>query len=233
MKAIPQMKNIFLFFLFVSFLLGIAFCLTNPDALFPSVENMEIIDETKNNNPNNKIIDESCPNVLIRREGSLLLYNTLQPPSDMNPMPFYNLDEYIIYVRSQRDKGIRCPILYLQEESNAQGTDVFRIRNSPFSIEGGLPAKVIPIKVENASLDNPPYNQGLYHGFDAHSQYTGQYTELDKIHDSTRQVPVSDNPMDPNWGGVIHSQKQIESGKYDANTVGKPVMVPRTIALQP
>jgi|LauGreSuBDMM15SN_2_FD.fasta_scaffold28668_3 hypothetical protein len=228
MKAIPQMKNIFLFFLLVSFLLGIAFCLSNPDGLFPSVENMETIDET-----NKKEVDTSCPNVLIRQNGSLLLYNTLEQPSETNPMPFFNLDEYILYVRSQRDKGIRCPVLYLQEESNAQGTDVFRIRNSPFSIEGGLPTKVIPIKMEDASLDNPPYNQGQYQGFDPYSQYAGQYTVLDQIHDSTEQVPVSDNPMDTNWGGVIHSQQQIESGKYDANTVGKPVMVPRVIPLQP
>jgi len=228
MKAIPQMKNIFLFFLLVSFLLGIAFCLSNPDGIFPSVENMETIDET-----NKKEVDTSCPNVLIRQNGSLLLYNTLEQPSETNPMPFFNLDEYILYVRSQRDKGIRCPVLYLQEESNAQGTDVFRIRNSPFSIEGGLPTKVIPIKMEDASLDNPPYNQGQYQGFDPYSQYAGQYTVLDQIHDSTEQVPVSDNPMDTNWGGVIHSQQQIESGKYDANTVGKPVMVPRVIPLQP
>lgn len=231
MKAIPQMKNIFLFFLFVSFLLGIAFCLSNPDGLFPSVENMETIDEAKNNE--NKEVDTSCPNVLIRQNGTLLLYNTLEQPSETNPMPFFNLDEYILYVRSQRDKGIRCPVLYLQEETNAQGTDVYRIRNSPFSIEGGLPTKVIPIKIEDASLDNPPYNQGQYHGFDPYSQYAGQYTVLDQIHDSTEQVPISDNPMDPNWGGVIHSQQQIDSGKYDANTVGKPVMVPRVIALQP
>lgn len=222
------MKNIFLFFLFVSFLLGIAFCLSNPDGLFPSVENMETIDET-----DKKEVDTSCPNVLIRQNGSLLLYNTLQPPSETNPMPFYNLDEYILYVRSQRDNGIRCPVLYLQEETNAQGTDVYRIRNSPFSIEGGLPAKVIPIKIENASLDNPPFNQGQYHGFDPYSQYSGKYTVLDQIHDSTRQVPVSDNPMDPNWGGVIHSQQAVDSGKYDENTVGKPVMVPRTLVLQP
>jgi hypothetical protein len=148
-------------------------------------------------------------------------------------MPFYNLDEYILYVRSQRDKGIRCPVLYLQEETNTQGTDVYRIRNSPFSTEGGLPAKVIPIKTVDASLENPPFNQGEYHGFDPYSQYSGQYTDLDQIHDSTRQAPVSDNPMDSNWGGVIYSQKQIDSGKYNENTVGKPVMVPRTLALQP
>ena len=224
-------KKIFVLFLGLTFFLGIFFCLSKPTNLFP-VEAMTTLDDVNEKQFTGES-DPTCPNVLIRRGGSLLLYNTFQPESDQNPLPFYNLDEYIKYVKSQRDKGIRCPVLYLQEENDTQGNDVYRIRNSPFSTDGGLPTKVIPIQMENAALDNPPYNQGQYNSFDPYSQYTGQYTILDQIHDSTRQAPVSDNPMDPNWGGVIHSQQAVDSGKYDENTVGKPVMVPRVIALQP
>ena len=229
MKSIPQVKNIFIGFLIITFLIGLVFCLSNPNELFP-IEAMTSIEETIVTG-NTDI--SPCPNVLIRQGGSLLLYNTLLPESDINPIPFYNLEEYALYVKAQRNKGIRCPVLYLQEENDTQGNNVYRIRNSPFSIEGGLPTKVIPIKIEDASLDNPPYNQGQYSGFDPYGQYIGKYTDLDKIHDSTRQVPVSDNPMDPNWGGVIHSQQAVDSGKYDENTVGKPVMIPRVIPLQP
>jgi hypothetical protein len=225
MKMIIPVKYLFILFLLFTFILGIVFCLSNNNYLF-EIENMTNIDDsTKKKN--------DCPNVLIRQGGILLLYNTLQPASDTNPITFSNLDNYIAYVRSQRDNGIRCPVLYIQEETNAQGEDVYRIRNSPFSVEGGLPTKVIPIKPADASRQNPPYNQGQYHGFDPYSQYTGKYTVLDQIHDSTRQVPISDNPMDPNWGGVIHSQQMVDSGKYDENTVGKPLMVPRTLVLQP
>lgn len=233
MKSIPEIKYIFLLFLLITFVLGIIFCLSTHNDLF--IENMEPIQDSppKNelNNPEGK--ESSCPNVLIRRGGSLLLYNTLEAASDTNPIPFYNLDEYILYMKSQRNQGVRCPVLFLQEENNAQGDNVYRIRNSPYSIEGGLPSKVIPVKIENASLDNPPYNQGQYHGFDPYSQYIGEYTELDQIHDSTRQAPISDNPMDTNWGGVIHSQQAVDSGKYDERTVGKPTMIPRTLVLQP
>ena len=232
MKSIPQVKNIFILFLIFTFCLGVFLCLSNPSDLFP-VEKMTTLDDEKTPEISGNADISTCPNVLIRQGGSLLLYNTLEKESDQNPIPFYNLDEYLLYVKSQRNKGVRCPVLYLQQENDTQGNDIFRVRNSPFSVEGGLPTKVIPITIENAALDNPPYNQGQYHGFDPHSQYIGKYTNLDQIHDSTRQTPISDNPMDTNWGGVIHSQQAVESGKYDENTVGKPVMIPRVLALQP
>ena len=231
MKSVSQVKNIFILFLLVAFILGFVFCLSDQSIFHSSgKEGLEILQDDTTNARGQ---DTSCPNVLIRKGGSLLLYNTLLPQNDTNPIPFFNLDEYLLYVKSEREKGIRCPVLYLQQEFNVQGDNVYRMRTNPFSVEGGLPTKVIPVKIENASLDNPPYNQGQYHGFDPYSQYIGKYTDLDKIHDSTRQVPISDNPMDTNWGGVIYSQQQIDSGKYDENTVGKPVMIPRVIPLQP
>ena len=33
---------------------------------------------------------------------------------------------------------------------------------------------------------------------------------------------ISDNPMDPHWGGVRFSQQAIDSGKYDARTIFRP-----------
>jgi len=119
MKMFIPVKYLFILFLLFTFILGIVFCLSNNNYLF-EIENMEMIDDsTKKEN--------ACPNVLIRQGGILLLYNTLQPASDTNPITFSNLDNYIEYVRSQRDKGIRCPVLYTQEETNAQGEDVYRI----------------------------------------------------------------------------------------------------------
>ena len=71
-----------------------------------------------------------------------------------------------------------------------------------------------------------PYNQGTY-GFDPSSQYTGKYTILDKIHDSTKtQNPdgISDNAMDSNWGGVVFTVDQIKDGKYSDNVVEPPTV---------
>ena len=192
--------------------------------------------EEGNIDPSEKIhSNRECYNVLIRTKNGLLLFNKFQPKGENNPMKFANLDDYTEFMESEKAAGMNCPVLYLQPENNTQGQDVYRIRPSPYSQEGGLPTMnqmqkpKIPM---DASDDNPPYNQGIYSGFDPYGQHIGDYTTLDAVHNSTAQEPISDNPMDTNWGGVIHSQQMVDSGKYDENTVGKPLMVPRVIAIQ-
>jgi len=371
-----------------------------------------------------ELVEESisnCPNVLIRKGNLLLLINTHRPPEEgTNPVIFNHLDDYIHYVKVQRETNDNyCPVLFLQEESNAQGQNVFRVRPGPFDQQGGTPspelsideikgvhdffsqtpgsettyvdetiqkntpgpfnkdrlnknvqediattgqkylkkAVAIPappntppisnntkltrvenISTENAmnlpitptnetnqipvyqnynyttpppsiryketmtnttenvpitssvqtitslpplvavptlpqttppptspvyqmplqtqyfngslgpyvgstveirnpvddvsnvapivdsSRDNGPYNQGQYPGFDPNGEDQGIYTELDRIHDSTKKEgPLSDNPMDPNWGGVLYTRQQVMSGKYNDNQVTKPI----------
>jgi hypothetical protein len=46
-----------------------------------------------------------------------------------------------------------------------------------------------------------------------------QYKKLDKVHDSTSASPMSDNPMDPNWGGTEYTKGAVDSGKYIENNV--------------
>jgi hypothetical protein len=339
-----------------------------------------------------EMVEESiadCPNVLIRRGNLLLLINTHRPPEDgKNPIIFNHLDDYIHYVKVQRETNNNyCPVLFLQEESNAQGQNVYRVRPGPFDQNGGAPSPAVSmdevkgihdffkgtpgnekafvnettktktpgpfnqdnvkkvdivttgqaflntppvsdnskltrmenISTENAmnlpitptnetnqipvyqnynytapppnlkysvegmtttgsspslpplttppntpvyqmplqtqyfngslgpyvgttvetaysdisrnaipivdsSRDDGPYNKGLYPGFDPNGQDVGKYTELDKIHDSTKKEgPLSDNPMDPNWGGVLYTRQQVMSGKYNENQVIKPI----------
>jgi hypothetical protein len=349
-----------------------------------------------------EMVDQSivnCPNVLIRRGNVLLLINTHRPPEDgVNPIIFNHLDEYIHYVKIQRDKNNNhCPILFLQEESNAQGKNVYRVRPGPFSQPSGSPSSDIDVneingindffkntpgtaktfvdktlnkaspspfnnetsktvvsdeiittgenyiktpgsvntptvsdnnkltRLENistekamnlpvtsinettsiplyqknnyafpppivkytegmtdndtpgslpplttppnvpvyppaiqtqyfngslgayngppldkisanmdvsrnvtpvvdASREDGPYNQGLYPSYDPYGQDVGKYTNVDQIHDSTKVgVKFSDNPMDPNWGGVLYTRQQVMSGKYDDNQVVKPL----------
>ena len=82
------------------------------------------------------------------------------------------------------------------------------------------------VQYEDASRDNKPYNQGFF-AFDPTNQYVGRYTVIDQIHDSTKtQNPdgLSDNPMDPNWGGAVFTNKQVMSGKYKGNEVQPPTV---------
>jgi hypothetical protein len=82
-----------------------------------------------------------------------------------------------------------------------------------------------PIEAVDASRESTIYNQGVYPGFDPTSQYQGTYTNIDAIHDSTAQQNMSDNPMDTNWGGVIYTQDQVNSGKYDDYNIFRPSLV--------
>lgn len=179
--------------------------------------------------------NSSCPNLLVKKGNVLMLYNTNKPIVDgENPIPFFNLDEYIHYLENQRKNGVQCPILYLQQESNTQGQDVYRMRPSPFDQQGGLPTMTtlykesdLPkeiVKALDANRENEPYNSGNYNGFDSQGLHVGVYTDIDLIHDSTKQNSISDNPMDPNWAGVTYTQQMVDSGKYEENNITRPVL---------
>lgn len=204
---------------------------TGVEGLFP-----HITFEGLENNPNTQSdkddpVDETCPDLLVKNGSELLLYNTRKPNKEGdNPLIFRNLDEYITYLEVQRKTGTICPVLFLQKENNTQGDDVYRVRPSPFKNGAGLPItdnlntsiNSTPIPVKDASRDNG-YNQNNYAGFDPYGLYVGRITTVDKIGQSTEDPRVSDNPMDPNWGGVLYTQKSVDSGKYDENKVTRVV----------
>ena len=214
-------------FVITVFLLGIYVYSTGKlDELFTisTKEGLSMSDRAENNEAT-----KNCPDLLIKHGNELLLYNSRIPLSKgINPLTFSNLDEYVVFVRNERKKGNNCPVLFLQQESDLQGRDVFRARPNPFDLQPGLQTQSAvqiartPAPVIDSNIDHPPYNKGQYTGFDPLGLSVGVYTTLDQIHDSTSNQVISDNPMDPNWGGVLHTQKQIESGKYDENTVYKP-----------
>ncbi len=185
--------------------------------------------------------DSSCPNMLVKKGNVLMLYNSNEPTSSTNPIPFFNLDEYINYLEIQKQKGIDCPVLFIQEENNAQGENVYRVRPSPFDQQGGLPT--VPdlskedidkidnaVKVLDATRNNLPYNNNQYPGFDSHGQHIGEYTQLDAVHDSTSSKKISDNPMDYNWAGPTYTKQMVDSGKYVDNEITKPVFSIRRLA---
>jgi hypothetical protein len=209
-------KRIFIIFLLCTFLLG----------LYITVYwDISVNLKTKENMENST--DTGCPDLLIQKGNSLLLYNTKKPEDETNPISFFNLDEYINYLEIQKKKGNACPVLFLQQENNAQGDDVYRVRPSPFDLQGGLqhdPEQVNDgiAQVNDASRANPPYNKDQYHGFDPNGQHIGEYTNVDAIHDSTNAKKISDNPMDSKWAGITYTQQMIDSGKYVDNEIVKP-----------
>lgn len=224
--------TIFLIFLLLSFISGIYFCVTHKIPTF-ALYNKEGFDPSTDLQGTTTT---DCPDMLIKSGNSLILLNSRLPEvPGVNPFPFYNLDEYINYLENQRKKGIRCPILFVQEEYNTQGETVYRIRPDVFQPQGGLPIQTnmsqtvtqnmsVPspaqVEVTDASRDNAPWNANQHYGFDPMGLYIGKYTAIDAIHDSTFQgKPLSDNPMDNNWGGILYTKSAVESGKYKENEV--------------
>jgi len=183
-----------------------------------------------------KVAPDYCPSTLFRRDGKYVL--VVQPglvakgekegdkkeekdkkeegeeEKKDHEIVFATFDDYVKY----RDAHLpTCPVLFVQQEYDTQGNEVERIRESPIDQDGGSVTEIA-----DASRDQAPYNQNLYAGVDPTMQYLGVYTTLDQVHDSTRKQEISDNPMDPNWGGVLYTQAQIDQGKYDDYNITKP-----------
>ena len=179
----------------------------------------------------------SCPNLLIRQGNVILLYNTNEPTvPGVNPKQFHSLDDYVRYYNQEKDSGVLCDILYLQQETTAQGRDVFRAYPNPGgnigngyvpplgSLANPYPVKIDkgkPVKYDDAWIGDSSFNTGMYTGYDPQGQYVGRYTDLDQIHDSTQVLfpGGSPNAADPNWGGVLFTDEVVKSGFYDENNV--------------
>lgn len=212
------LNQLFLLFLIFVFILGFYIYVFAPVALKETMSGDSGSDDA---------LFRGCPDLLINRGNLLLLYNSKIPESmGSNPLEFKNMDEYITYLEGQRKLGMRCPILYLQLENDAQGRDVYRMRSGPFDLQGGLPTPLVdkenPAQIIDSNRDHPPYNAGNYAGFDPTGLHIGQYTELDQIHESTEKAPISDNPLDSNWGGVLYTESAVQSGKYEDRVVTRP-----------
>ena len=254
MKNNKTIRILFHIFLLFAFLAGIYVCLTGginnqmsynvkSYTVNPGIESMDMGELNQGATSADKQASEPCPDLLIKKGNSLLLYNTKMLEVDgVNPLPFNSLDDYIKYMDIQKKNGSQCPVLFLQQESDAQGKDVLRMRPSPFYVEGGLPPLPMQIhdnkviqNIVDASRENPPYNANNYAGFDPYNYDLGRFSNIDQIHKSTTDDIsdasgnlMSDNPMDSNWGGIAVTRRAIESGKYKENEI-RPAMYPKLV----
>lgn len=230
----PFIRRIVFYFFIATFLLGIYHCIYSKNSCFRG-----------KNNPIEGFANTEgiCPDLLVKSGETIVLYNS---KNAVPPIVFKNIDEYTAYLEKQRQNGLRCPVLFLQEENNTQGETVYRVRPSLDGTQNGLPATtIIPGQllsttqnaagtnetpgvirdIKDATLDNPPYNHGGYTPFDPYGQNIGDFTRLDNIHRIGEKTYMSDNAMDPNWGGADYSKDRVNSGIYDGNSVVRPVLI--------
>lgn len=118
----------------IVFLIGLYFVVK-----YPNIESFGLGETTT----------QRCPNVLIQKGKSFYLFNSkLSKIPGVNPLRFESLDDYIEFTEWQRSRGIRCPILFLQETYDAQGNPVMNARPSPTELNGGLQPLILPSEVK-------------------------------------------------------------------------------------
>ena len=165
-----------------------------------------------------------CPNMLIQKGSKFYLYNSkVAKVPGVNPVEFDNLEEYTEFLDWQRSQGIRCPVLYLQQSYDAQGNEVYKSRPGVSEQQGGLPPSgpVYPNStlLVDATQNDPSYNINSYPSHDQTSYYVGTTTPLDKLNQQKENLLYSDDPMDPNWGGIEYTQNLVDQGYYKDNEV--------------
>jgi len=166
-------------------------------------------------------IDEDCPNLLVQKGKHLhLIYSNKAKIPGVNPVIFNNLEEYTEFLKWQRAKGIRCPVLYFQQTYDAQNNVGYRMLPNPIEKQAGLSSFTPPLAKEqplyDANHDDLLYNKNDYPGFDPQDQYIGAQTPLDKNFHSSEKI--SPNAMDSNWGGAAYSENLTETGMFAEDT---------------
>ena len=165
----------------------------------------------------------ACPNLLVKKEGKFVLINTnMKQIPGVNPIEFKSLDEYSTFLNYQKEKGIRCPILYYEEAYDAQSNRGYRQYSDPLNKKGGVASyreevgyREPDVMLMDANRDNPPYNQNNYAGYDADDQEIGVVTPLDNVKSPYTPSP---NPMAKNWGGHEYTDKLLKMGVFKGRT---------------
>lgn len=166
--------------------------------------------------------EKNCPNLLIKKEGKIYLQNTNKAEiPGVNPIVFNDIGEYDEFMEWLRSQGVRCPVLFLEYENNAQGENGYRllrnINDNSINMTPILDEIYNRLPNEQKLMD-AGYTANNFPGFDPQNQYQGVETPLDKLHRVQQEYTISDNPMDPNWGGPTVTSNSIKRGKYLKNT---------------
>ena len=142
-------------------------------------------------------MNNDCPDVLIQKDNKLYLKNTKKAEvPGVNPVEFNNLEEYVDYMKWQRAKGIKCPILYLQHTYNTQGDTEYHVRPGPIDLQGGL----MPDTEEKIPISgiNITEREAIQKTMDEvqldRLTFNGPYAETSLLYDSHRDdVPFNMN----------------------------------------
>ena len=199
--------------------------------LYYYTNSFNVYEKFSNNSDEKKPKKYRCPNMLIEKDGKILLFNSkVAHVPGVNPIKFDTLEEYAEFVDWQKSQNMNCPVLYLQYTTDTQNNDLFHLKPSIFENSGGLSgtkSETLPDKLSSdyyeknkmldATLDSTPnsdikFNKNMYSGFDQQNQNVGVNTPLDFLYNE--KTTISRNPMDSNWGGKKYTKNALNDGDY-------------------
>lgn len=143
--------------------------------------------------PYESFVSGSCPTTMIKQGGKIMLYNPkLAKIPGVNPLTMDSLKDYKEYIKWQRASGLKCPILHLEKEYDAQGIEKYEVKRSfagdNQDLNVGTMNHNLPIIQKEPNLEllldaqsqnNLRYNQNMFNSYDQYNQNIGKITEVD------------------------------------------------------
>jgi len=149
--------------------------------------------------------ESDCPDLLVQNGDGLQLLNSKKAKiPGVNPIRFNNLEEYVEFINWQNGVGIKCPVLYFEKHYDAQGSEIYKIKDSPFDNIDLPENKKMPIS-DIIDANNNGENNLHYQGFDKDNQYIGQFNHLDKFFETDCKKNTV-NAMHTCWAGEDRSK---------------------------
>uniref|UniRef100_A0A6C0B3L8 Uncharacterized protein n=1 Tax=viral metagenome TaxID=1070528 RepID=A0A6C0B3L8_9ZZZZ len=113
-------------------------------------------------------------------------------------------------------------------EPEQQNLDDYILNQNPVTLEstGNRENNVYSDDAGNTDFikSTVAYPDSSYGPFDPLNEDINHYEYVAKEFVSSQPTGLSDNPMDPNWGGVKYTQDILKSGKYNDNNITKPLL---------
>ena len=166
--------------------------------IFFSIDKMLMVVKNKNmvgslSNTHESFVSGNCPTTMIKKGDKIMLYNPeLAKIPGVNPLIMNSLKDYKEYVKWQRASGLKCPILHLEKEFDAQGNEQYAIKRSfagkDQDLQAGALNHNLPVIQKEPKMDfmldaqsqnNAIYNQNQLPAYDPYNQNIGRMTKMD------------------------------------------------------
>uniref|UniRef100_A0AB39JBT9 Uncharacterized protein n=1 Tax=Florenciella sp. virus SA2 TaxID=3240092 RepID=A0AB39JBT9_9VIRU len=138
-------------------------------------------------------VSSNCPTTMIKKGGKIMIYDPkMAKIPGVNPIYLNSLKDYEDFLKWQKASGLKCPILHLEKEFNAQGFEKYEVKKS-FSgncenTGTGPMNHQMPVLQKEPSMgllldanknNDIKFNQNLFPAYDPYNQNIGKSTTLD------------------------------------------------------